>query len=149
MDFGRSRADSVWLHAGGAAIVDSFVPKQADSIIHIRHVTRIDGQSGRSIEFTARTTLVKRTTDSGTVFVWTGTLSGTLDGVALSGSTFTLVRTFTAGSGFGFPQGELFIKQGKRDVSFEMHGDGTATCTVRRGGKLERTTHIDQNDNES
>lgn len=148
-DFGRTRTDSIWLYAGGQAIVDSFVPKQADSIIHVRHVTRIDGQSGRSLDFTARTLLVKKTTDSGTVYVWTGTVTGTLNGVAVSGSTFSLTRSFTTGSGFGVPQGFLFIKRGPRDVSLVLHKDGTADCTIRRGDKVERTTHIDGDGNES
>jgi hypothetical protein len=149
LDFGRTRADSLWLYVAGQAIVDSFVPRQADSIIHVRHVTRIDGQSGRSLDFTAKTTLVKRATDSGTVFIWTGTVTGTLNGVAVSGSTFSLVRTFTTGSGFGVPRGNLLLKRGLREVSLQLHEDGTADCTVRRGGKVERTTHIDNDDNET
>jgi hypothetical protein len=136
------------LYASGEALVDSFRPRNADSIIHVRHVKRIDGQSGKDVNMTARTTLVRRSTDSGTVYVWTGTISGIFKGREIEGSTFNLTRRFYLGNGFGFPMGHMFVKRGPHDLDLVFNADGTVTVTVTKDGKLIRVTRIDVNDNE-
>jgi hypothetical protein len=147
--FGRSRTDSIWLYADGDAITDSFLPAQADSIIHVRHVKRVDGHSGKDVDFTARTTLVRRETDSGTVYLWTGTVSGIFKGRELSGSTFNLTRSFSLGNGFGKPAGSMFVKRGPHDLWYVLHADGTSRCTVTKGGVELRTEHMDEDGNET
>jgi hypothetical protein len=147
--FGRSRHDSIWLYAGGQVVADSFHPARADSIVHVRRVTRVDGYSDKDVDFVARTTLVRRATDSGTVYLWTGTVSGTFKGRELAGSTFGLTRAFSLSNGFGKPMGSLFVKRGPHDIHLVFHADGTVTCTVRRGNAMVRTTHIDTADNET
>ena len=147
--FGRARLDSIWLYSGGQAIVDSFLPRRADSIVYVRHVMRVDGHSGKDVDFTARTTLVRRQTDSGIVYLWTGTVSGIFKGRELAGSTFNLTRGFSLANGFGKPAGSMFVKRGPHDLLYVLHADGTTTCTISKDGKVERTTHMDENDNES
>jgi hypothetical protein len=147
--FGRSRMDSIWLFANGIALSDSFRPRNADSIVYVRHVMRIDGYSNKPVDVTTRTTLVRKLTDSGTVYVWTGTVSGTFKGRELSGSTFSLVRHFSLNNGFGVPLGHMLVKRGPHDCRLVFNADGTVTVTVSKGGKFIRTTHIDNNDHES
>jgi hypothetical protein len=129
-------------------VADSFLPRNADSIVHVRHVKRIDGQSGKDVDLTARTTLVRRQTDSGLVYVWTGTVSGIFKGRDVAGSTFVLTRHFSLGNGFGKPQGTMFVKRGPHDIVLVFHADGTTTCTTKRGGKIVRVTQIDTSGNE-
>jgi hypothetical protein len=146
--FGRSRADSIWLYNDGASIVDSFLPERADSIVHVRRVIRIDGHSGKDVNFTARTTLVRRDTDSGMMYFWSGTVSGIFKGRELAGSTFNLTRSFSLSNGFGKPAGSLFVKRGPHDLVYVLHADGTTTCTVMKNGKKVRTEHRDANDDD-
>jgi hypothetical protein len=152
--FGRSRMDSIWLFTNGIARTDSFRPYNADSIVYVRHVLRIDGYSNKPVDVTTRTTLVRKSTDSGTVYVWTGTVSGTFKGKELSGSSYTLVRHFSPGNfplsnGFGVPLGHMLVKRGQHDCILTFNADGTVTVTVKRGNKFIRTTHIDNDDHES
>jgi hypothetical protein len=148
-EFGRARMDSIWLYAGGVALSDSFRPRNADSIVHVRHVTRIDGYSDKPVDVTARTTLVRKNTDSGTVYVWTGTVSGVFKGRQLEGSTFSLTRSFSLNNGFGVPLGSMLVKRGPFDLVLVFRADGTVECTVKKNGKVIRVTHIDADDNES
>lgn len=147
--FGRSRTDSIWLFANGIALSDSFRPRNADSIVYVRHVTRIDGYSNKPVDATLRATLVRKVTDSGTVYVWTGTVSGTFKGRDLAGSTFSLVRHFSLAGGFGAPLGHMFVRRGPHDITLIFNADGTVTVTVMRGNKFVRKTHIDTQDHES
>jgi hypothetical protein len=147
--FGRSRLDSIWLYTNGTARSDSFLPRLADSIVHVRHVKRIDGQSGKDVDITARTTLVRRSTDSGTVYVWTGTISGDFKGREIAGSTFNMTRGFSLGNGFGVPLGHMLCKRGPHDLDLVFNADGTVTVIVSKNGKHVRTTHIDEDDNET
>jgi hypothetical protein len=147
--FGRSREDSIWLYANGTALTDSFRPRNADSIVHVRHVMRVDGQSGKDVNITARTTLVRKNTDSGLVYVWTGTVSGNFKGREIAGSTFGLTRSFSLSNGFGVPLGSMIVKRGPHDLVLVFNADGTVGVTVKKGGKVVRTTRIDQDDNES
>lgn len=144
--FERSRADSIWLFSGGVALTDSFAPRNADSIVHIRHVTRVDGYSDKSTDFTMTTTLVRRSTDSGTVFVWTGTVSGVFKGQTLTSGSFNMLRPFSLGHGFGKPHGSLFMKRGRHDVTMDFGADGSVTATSKRNGHLESVTRIDDDD---
>jgi hypothetical protein len=148
-EFGRARVDSIWLYAGGVALSDSFRPRNADSIVHVRHVTRIDGHSDKPVDMTARTTLVRRNTDSGTVYVWTGTLGGVFKGRQLEGGTFSLTRSFSLNNGFGVPLGSMFVKRGPFDLELVFGADGTVAVTVKKNGKIVRKTHIDSSDHES
>lgn len=141
--FERSRADSIWLFSAGVALTDSFAPASADSIVHVRHVTRIDGYSGKNTDITLTTTLVRRTTDSGTVYVWTGAFSGTFKGNPVASGTFSMTRGFSAGLGFGKPHGSLFMKRGRHDVAMAFGADGTVTATAKRNGRVEFVTRID------
>jgi hypothetical protein len=148
-EFGRSRVDSIWLYSNAQAMSDSFLPRLADSIVHVRHVKRIDGHSGKDVDITARTTLVRKETDSGTVYVWRGTVTGVFKGRDIAGSTFYLTRRFSLSNGFGAPLGNMLVKRGAHDVTLVFNADGTTTCIVTRGNKHVRTTHIDGDDHES
>jgi hypothetical protein len=149
--FGRSRTDSIWLYTNGVARSDSFLPRLADSIVHVRHVKRIDGHSGKDVDITARTTLVRRSTDSGTVYVWIGTISGNFKGREIAGSTFSLTRKFNLNlsNGFGVPLGHMYCKRGPHDLDLVFNADGTVTVVVTKNGKHVRTTHIGTDDHES
>jgi hypothetical protein len=146
--FERSRADSIWLFSAGVALTDSFAPKNADSIVHVRHVTRVDGYSGKNTDFTMTTTLVRRSTDSGTVFVWTGSVSGVFKGQAITAGTFNMLRPFSMDHGFGKPHGRMSMKRGRHDVAMEFGADGTVTATAKRNGRLEGVSRIDDDDDE-
>ena len=145
--FERQRLDSIWLDSSGN-LLNVFTPGHADSITHIRHVTRINGNSGKNVDITFKTTLVKKLVGGLIVYQWSGTMTGTFNGTEFRSSSFSITRTWTLATGFGYAEGTLSILRDNYEIVILFSG-GSANCTVNRSGKLLRTTHIDKDDNET
>ena len=145
--FERQRLDSIWLDSSGY-LLSVFTPGHADSITHIRHVTRINGNSGKNVDITFKTTLVKKLVGGLIVYQWTGTMTGTFNGTEFKSSSFSITRTWTPGAGFGYAEGTLSILRDNYEIVI-LFSSGSANCTVNHSGKLLRTTHIDKDDNET
>ena len=147
--FERQRLDSIWLDSSGHAL-SVFIPGHADAITHIRHVTRINGNSGKNVDITLKTTLVKTVVNGTIVFQWTGTITGTFNGTEFRSSSFSLTRTYTPGVGFGYENGTVDLHRGDYEIIiFFDSSSKSANCTVSHKGVFVRTTKIDKDDNET
>ncbi len=145
--FERQRLDSIWLDSSGLKLTGlPFRPAHADSITHIRHVTRINDNTGREIDLLFSTTLTKKSDSGATVFDWTGTITGTFNGVVFRNTTINVVRDLVSGQIGPAASGSIEMQRGNYvvQVAFSKSGSSTmATCTVTKNGVLVRTTHID------
>src|SRR6185295_3251376 len=98
--FERQREDTIILDSAGTRLT-VFRPGHATTISHIRHVTRLNSNTGREIDIYINTTLTKKAgVGDSVVFTSTGTITGTLNGTEFKSKTFTVTRTYVPGQGF-------------------------------------------------
>ena len=145
--FERQRVDSIWLDSSGLYL-SLFRPGHADSTTHVRHVTRINANTGKEVDITFKTTLVRRLSGDTIVFQWSGTLTGRFNGTEFRSSSFSITRTFSPVTGFGEPEGTLDIHRGNFEIVI-LFADGKATCTTKNKGVFIRITYIGRDDKES
>ena len=137
--FDRERRDTVWLLDSHGAYMTVFAPRQATQIRHNRHVTRINNSTGNQIDIQFNTVLTWAVDGTDTVGVWSGTITGTLNGVEFKNATISGVkRLFTPGAGFGPPMdGDIKCQRGDFSIDIHFQGGGRAGVDVRdnRNGK--------------
>ena len=147
--FERQRLDSIWLDSSGH-LLSAFTPGHADSITHIRHVTRINNNTGRQIDLTFKSTLTRKLVSGVYVFNWNGVITGSFNGTEFTNSTIVITRTFGGSAGFGTLSGTIDVHRGNYEMVFVFDSaTGIATCTVTHNGVVVRVTHITGSGSES
>jgi hypothetical protein len=148
--FERLRQDSLWLIDSSGDTLNTFHPGHAATVIHHRHVTRIRGTVGDTIDVQFNTTLTWTKSGDTVEGVWNGTITGTFNGVVFKNCTISnVIRPVVTGI-FGFKHlafptaGTISFTKGDFNVVIQFTGQGTATVTATNSsnGKV-RILHID------
>jgi hypothetical protein len=137
----RQRLDTITLVDSSGNNMPTFHPEHAASLVHKRHVTRINANTGKEVDCYFNTTLTWTTDSAGhREGIWNGTISGSFNGVIFKSGTITnVVRAFhpdhPLNRWFGFPSaGTIHLERLILGVNFTIDvvftGEGTATVTI-------------------
>jgi len=99
--FASQSQDTISLDSNGVRLT-RFVPADADTIVQVRQVMQAPSDTSDTLSLLFSTTLTQVTSGDTAVYDWGGAITGSVDGSALTPSSFNLVRTLIAGQ-FGFP----------------------------------------------
>lgn len=138
--FERQREDTVYLEdSAGNKMGMPFTPRLAARVIHIRHVTRINPNTGKEVDLNFNTVLTWAFHGDSLFGVWNGTIDGTFNGNPFKQGTITNVeRPFTGLTGLALGRGvfgvatsgTISIQKLVFDIEIEFLGGGDAKVTV-------------------
>ena len=135
--FTRERQDSIWLADSLGNSMTVFHPFQAAIITHHRHVIKVNGAMDIDVQIN---TYLAWTFENGikTGAIWSGSLTGTFNGVPFKKATITNVKHLIAlVGGFGFPvDGVLHMERGDFSIDITFTGSGMADVVITGKGKL-------------
>ncbi len=139
--FARVRDDSIWLVDSSGNYLASFHPLQAASVIHHRHVVKINGSMDIDLQFNTTLTWTTDANGNKTGVIWSGTFTGTFNGTSFNGSIVSVKRPFSLYLGFGFPtEGMIHALRGSFTIDITFKGSGKAEIVITGKGKIH---HVD------